>query len=60
MEFKKGDKVKLPFNERGTVVKVHTNWLWGYKYDVKIRIATLSTKGEIADFKEEQMELEQN
>ena len=58
MKFKKGDKVKLPFNETGTIVKVNENIMWGHKYDVKIRKATLSVTNEIADFKDEQMELE--
>lgn len=58
MKFKKGDKVKLPFDEIGTIVKVRENQLWGSKYDVRIREATLSTINEVADFKEEQMELE--
>lgn len=60
MEFKKGDKVKLPFNETGTVVRVRENQLWGHKYDVKIRKATLSVTNEVADFKAEQMEHECN
>ena len=29
MEFKKGDRVKLPFNETGTVVKYKDNIPWG-------------------------------
>lgn len=58
MEFKKGDKVKLPFGETGTIVKVRDNQIWGYKYDVRIRKATLSTTNEVTDFKKEQMELE--
>jgi len=58
MKFKKGDKVKLPFNETGTIVKVYDNILWGGKYNVKIRKVTLSKTNEIADFKEEQMDFE--
>ena len=58
MEFKKGDKVKLPFGETGTIVKIRENQLWGHKYDVRIRKATLSKTNEVADFKKEQMELE--
>jgi hypothetical protein len=57
MKFKKGDKVKLPFNEVGTVVKVMENQMWGNKYDVKITKATMSTVGEVADFKAEQMKI---
>jgi len=37
MKFKKGDKVKLPFNETGTIVKVRDNQIWGHKYDVKFK-----------------------
>lgn len=58
MKFKKSDKVKLPFNETGTVRNVRNNQLWGYKYDVRIRKATLNKTNNIIDFKEEQMELE--
>ncbi len=57
MKFKKGDKVKLPFNEIGTVIKAREKQLWGHKYDVRITKATLSEVKEVADFKEEQMEL---
>ena len=56
-KFKKGDRVKLPFNETGTVVRFR-DFIWGNNYDVRIRKATLSKTNEIADFKEEDMELE--
>ncbi len=58
MKFKKGDKVILPFNETGTIVKVNENLLWGHKYDVKIRKATFNITNQIVDFKEEQLKLE--
>jgi hypothetical protein len=58
MKFKKGDRVKLPFNETGTIVKVNDNLPWGMKYDVKIRTVTLSEIGQISDFKEEQLDFE--
>lgn len=57
MKFKRGDRVKLPFNETGTVVRFR-DFIWGNRYDVRIRKATLSKTNEIADFKEEDMELE--
>ena len=56
MKFKKGDKVKLPFNEEGIVMK-YVELLWGFPYKVKITKATLSELGEVGDFKECQMEL---
>lgn len=55
MKFKKGDKVSLPFNEEGIVVKVKENLLWGHPYDVKITKNTLSELGEIVEFKETQI-----
>lgn len=58
MKFKKGDKVKLPFGETGTVVMVNDKLPWGHKYYVRIRKAVLSKTNSVADFKEEQMELE--
>ena len=56
MKFKKGDKVKLPFNEEGIVVNVNEKLLWGCKYDVKITKNTLSELGDIAYFREDQLE----
>jgi len=57
MKFKKGDRVKLPFDETGTVVRFR-GYVWGSKYDVRIRKATLSKTNEVADFREEDLELE--
>lgn len=57
MKYKKGDKVQLPFNEEGIIVKVKNNLLWGCPYDIKITKATLSIKGEVADFREDQLKL---
>jgi hypothetical protein len=54
MEFNIGDRVNLPFQETGTVVGIN-NILWGFKYRVKIRKATLNKTNEIHDFKEEQL-----
>jgi len=58
MPFKIHDKVLLPFNETGTIVKIRERQIWGHKYDVKIRKATLNKTNEIVDFKEEQLKLE--
>ena len=57
MAFKIKDKVKLPFNETGTIVNIK-QYVWFTKYYVKIRKATLSTKGEIIDFFEKHLTLE--
>lgn len=57
MKFKNKDKVNLPFNEEGIVMKYDKTLLWGFPYKVKITKATLSNLGEIADFKESQMSL---
>ena len=35
-EWEIGDKVKLPFDETGTLVKIN-DLLWGWKYIVRIR-----------------------
>lgn len=57
MEFKIGDRVKLPFNETGTVVK-HLNLLWGFQYVVRIRKATFNITNQRLEFKPEQLKLE--
>ena len=57
MKFKKKDKVNLPFNEEGIVMKYDNTLLWRFPYKVKITKATLSELGEVGDFKECQMEL---
>ncbi len=56
-KFKVRDKVKLSFEETGTVVKIK-NIPWGSKYVVKIRKGTFNVTNEHHDYKEEQMELE--
>lgn len=58
MKFKKGDKVKLPFNETGTIVEINDKIPWGFKFRVGIRKGSIFNKtNQIIDFKEEQLEL---
>lgn len=57
MEFKIGDKVKLPFNETGTLVK-KLDLMWGFDHIVRIRKATLNKTNQRIEFKEVQLELE--
>lgn len=56
-KFKIGDKVKLPFNETGTVVKI-LQLPWGFDHIVKIRKATFNKTNEHREFKKEQLTLE--
>lgn len=49
-----GDKVSLPCDERGEIIKI-LDIPWGFKYVVKIEIATLNNVGDIHDFKETQI-----
>lgn len=57
MEIKKGTIVGLPFNEVGIVKTFNNKLLWGFKYKVEIlKGSVFNTKGEIADFKLEQLE----
>lgn len=56
-ELKIKDKVKLPFNETGTIVKI-LDIPWGHPYIVRIRKATLNITNQHHDFKREQLELE--
>lgn len=56
--YKKGDKVILPFDETGTVKKVH-ELIWWNTYDVKIRKENgFEAKGTIVEFLEKQLKLE--
>ena len=57
MEFKIGDKVKLPLNETGTVVK-KLNIPWGFDHIVRIRKAIFNKTNQRLEFKKEQLELE--
>lgn len=57
MEFEIGNRVKLPFNETGTLVK-KLDLLWGFDHIVRIRKATLNKVNQRIEFKKEQLELE--
>jgi len=57
MAFEIGDKVKLPLNETGTLVK-KLNLMWGFDHIVRIRKATFNKTNQRIEFKEEQLELE--
>lgn len=57
MEFKKGDRVKLPFDETGTVVKI-LQLPWGFDHIVRIRKATFNKTNEYREFKKGQLTLE--
>jgi hypothetical protein len=54
MEFKKGDKVKLPFDETGTIVEGKDHE-WIKTYRVRIRKATFNKTNQIIDFLERQL-----
>ena len=57
-KFKKGDKVKLPYNETGTIVRYH-ELVWGSRYDVKIRKSNgFNDTNEVVDFFEKDLKLE--
>ena len=58
MKFKVKDKVKLPFKETGTIVKLDER-LWGSRYWVRIRKSNGFNKtNQIVDFFEKHLELE--
>jgi hypothetical protein len=52
--YKKGDKVKLPFGETGTVVN-GKEYAWMKVYKVRIRKAVFNTTNERVEFFERQM-----
>lgn len=56
-KLKIGDKVKLPLNETGTLVKI-MNIPWGFDHVVKIRKATFNVTNQLVEFKREQLTLE--
>lgn len=58
MEFKVGDKVKLPLNETGTIKKINTKGFDWFPYKVRIRKATLNKTNQILEFKKEQLQPE--
>jgi hypothetical protein len=55
--FEKGQKVKLPFNETGTIKQVE-NLVWFNRYQVKIRKATFNKTNQVMDFLEREITLE--
>ena len=55
--FKKGDRVKLPLNETGTVVSGNV-YAWMKTYKVRIRKATFNKTNQRIDFLEKQLEAE--
>jgi len=57
LKFAKGDRVKLPFNETGTVVggKIYA---WMKIYQVRIRKATLNKTNQRVEFFERQLQYE--
>lgn len=57
MEFEIGDRVKLPFNETGTLVK-KLKLLWGFDHIVRIRKATFNKTNQRIEFKKTQLEHE--
>ena len=46
--YKKGDNVKLIFNETGKIVKVET-YVWFHKYFIKIKKATFNKTNQVID-----------
>lgn len=57
MDFKIGDRVKLPFNETGTIVKIH-DWIWGFTHIVRIRKATFNKTNQRIEFRKDDLVLE--
>jgi hypothetical protein len=57
--FRVGDRVKLPFDETGTIKRIE-EVMWLTKYWVRIRKATMNKTNEIHDYFERHIELEEN
>jgi hypothetical protein len=57
LNFKKGDRVKLPFDETGTVVSGKV-WAWMKVYIVRIRKATLNKTNQRVEFFERHLQAE--
>jgi len=58
MDIEIGTKVKLPFGETGTLVKINTKTLDWFPYKVRIRKAIFNKTNEIREFKREQLQPE--
>lgn len=56
-QFKVGDRVKLHYNETGTIVKIK-NIPFGFKYVVRIRKGSINKTNQHVDCRAEDMELE--
>jgi len=60
IEYEIGYKVKLPFDETGTLVRFH-DLPWGSRWDVRIRKSNGFNKtNQVVDFFERDFELEEN
>lgn len=53
-----GDRVKLPLNETGTIVRIETSRLDWFPYKVRIRKSTFNKTNQVLEYKLEQLELE--
>lgn len=53
-KFNIGDRVKLPLNETGTIMKIK-NVLWGFDHVVRIRKATFNKTNQRIEFKASQL-----
>lgn len=53
-----GDRVKLPFDETGTVVDINNKTLDWFPYKVRIRKATLNKTNQILPFKYEHLNID--
>ena len=58
-EWEIGDKVKLPLNETGTIIRINTKCLDWFKYKVRIRKATLSKTNQILGYRYEDLQPEE-
>lgn len=60
IQYEKGDKVKLPFDETGTLVRFHER-PWASYWDVRIRKSNgFNNTNTVVDFFERDFELENN
>lgn len=57
-EFKIGDRVKLPFDETGTITKIETEKLDFFPYKVRIRKCVFNKTNQVLEFKKEQLRIE--
>ena len=58
IKYEEGDKVLLPFDEKGVLVKFY-KFIWASRWDVRITESNgFNAVGEICDFFEKDFELE--